>query len=221
VRTFCILAGLLLIGSFNQKSEQREEGPTIRSFTSTLESVMSCPRVEHYCKFDKQPILKTIAQGPGRVTYRYLVDAGRILGEGPSVTWNLEAAKVGQYKVTVVVGNEKGQQASSTLAVNVELCTECYTRESPCPTILVACPAKIGKGKLIPFDVTVTGFPPTEPISYSWTTYGGKIVKGKHAKKMAVQPSGFRFETITATVSVGGYHPFCAVEASCTTSVKE
>lgn len=182
---------------------------------------MSCPRADLYCKFDKQPVIRTNAHGPGRLTYKYSVEAGEILGEGPTVTWNLEGVKVGQYKVTVVVENEKGQQPSRTLTVNVELCTECITRESPCPTIFVACPSEVEQRKLIPFEVTLTGPPPTEPISYSWTTYGGKIVKGKHASKMEVQPSGFRFETITATVSVGGYHPSCTVEASCTTSVKD
>ena len=217
----CIVVGFLLIGSLNRKSEKREEGPTITSFTSTLESVMSCPHVDHSCKVGKQPLLKTIAHGPGRLTYRYSVEAGEILGEGPAVTWKLEGAKVGQYEVTVVVENEKGQRASGTLIVNVELCTECYIAEPPCPTIFVACPAQIGKGKLIPFYVTVTGRPPTEPISYSWTTYGGRVVKGKHARKMAVQPSGFPFETITATVSVGGYHTSCTLEASCTASVKD
>jgi hypothetical protein len=220
VRAFCILVGLLLIGSFNQQPEQREEGPTIKSFTSTQESVWSCPPGQH-CKFDNQPILRTTPQGPGSLKYKYSAEAGEILGEGPTVTWNLEWAKVGRYNVTVVIENEKGQQASRTLSVDVGQCTECYVRVVPCPTIFVTCPAEIEKGKLIPFEVTVMGPSPTEPISYSWTTYGGKIAEGKHASKMAVQPAGFPFETITATVSVGGYHPSCAVQASCTASVKE
>lgn len=221
MRAFCILVGLLLIGSFNQEPEKRDEGPTITSFTSTQESVWSCPRVDHTCRFDEQLLLRTSAQGLGPLTYRYSVEAGEILGEGYTVTWNLKGAKVGRYSVTVVVENEKGQQASRTLTVNVELCTECYIAVVPCPTIFVTCPAEIGKGKLIPFEVTVTGPSPLEPISYTWTTYGGKIAEGKHASKMAAQPAGFPFETITATVSVGGYDRSCFVEASCTTSVKD
>ena len=133
MRAFCILVGLLLIGSFNQEPRDKQEGHIIKSFTSTRRAVIKCPSFHEFCEFDRRPILNTTAEDPdqGRLTYRYLVETGKIIGEGPAVIWNLEGAKVGEYKVTVVVENEKRQRASKTLTVRVEVCTSCDPPRPP------------------------------------------------------------------------------------------
>jgi len=155
------------------------------------------------------------------LTYSYSVTAGKIEGEGAQVTWDLRDAANGQYTATVSVKNKSGSSADATLTVTIADCGSCDPPPPPCPTITVECPSEVEKGKPITFTANVKGDSLLGDASYEWWASSGKIVKGQSEKKMTLEPAGFPFETITVTVSVGGFDPSCTgTQASCTISIK-
>jgi hypothetical protein len=165
--------------------------------------------------------LNTTVEETGPLTYAYTVSAGKIEGTGPAVIWNLGYVPIGEHSATVSVTNVKKGLATATLTVRIIECGSCDPPPPPCPTITVECPSEVEKGKPISFTANIKGDPLLDDASYEWWASSGKIVKGKSEKKMTLEPSGFPFETITVTVSVGGFDPSCTgTEASCTISIK-
>ena len=159
------------------------------------------------------------------LTFSYKVTAGKIEGEGTQVIWDLHDAANGQYTATVWVKNKSGVSAKATLTVTIADCSSCDPPSvfgiSECPKVIVDCPSEIESGKLITFRAKVSGSKPRTEVSYLWSTDAGRIVDGKFDKKMTLDLLRFPFEKVTAKVSVGGYHPSCICEASCTTKIKE
>lgn len=223
--------GLMVTAGIQQKKETEQrrhnQSPKIQSFTSSSRTVIHCPRVFGFaCSVvsDNEVRLNTTVENPRntRLTYAYVVTGGRIVGEGPSVFWNLEDAPLGQHTATVSVENQNRERAVAAVTIDYVECTSCDPPPPPCPMVTVDCPSEIEKGKLVDFVATVTGGGPDMRPSYTWTTNAGKIVSGKYERKLTVDLLGFPFEKVTATLSAGGADPSCTgTTVSCTTTIKQ
>jgi hypothetical protein len=160
--------------------------------------------------------------GGDALIYNYKVSAGKIEGEGAQVIWDLSDAVNGEYTATVSVKNKSGPSTTATLTVTKADCGSCDPPPPPCPTVTVECPAEVTRDKLVEFVATVENVDPRLTPSYRWSTSSGKIVRGENEKRLTVELTGFPFETVTATVSIGGADPSCTgTEASCTTTIKQ
>ena len=200
---------------------------SIKSFTATESTVVLCPFGSSW--INNVTTLRThVSDGSpaDSLSYTYIVPVGVIEGSGPTVFWNLERQPPGKYEAIVVVEDRKGNKARATVTINAIPSGACDPPPPPCPTITVECPSEVEKGKPISFTANIKGDPVLDSLlgdaSYEWFTSSGKIVKGKSEKKMTLEPAGFPFETITVTVSVGGFDPSCTgTQASCTISIKK
>jgi hypothetical protein len=69
---------------------------------SQTEIVLNCPASDESCPNNKIIEVKTIAvdSGDGGVKYVYIISAGKIIGEGANVEWDLSDAKPGSYTIT-------------------------------------------------------------------------------------------------------------------------
>jgi len=195
----------------------------IKSFTASTSTVELCP----FSRWMNRTTLTTdlAERSAESLSYSYVVPVGKIEGSGPTVVWNLDRQPPGTYQAAVSVEDRKGYKAQATLTINAVVSTACDPPPPPCPTITVECPSEVEKGNPITFTANVKGDPILDPLlgdaSYEWWASSGRIVKGQTEKKMTLEPAGLPFETITVTVSVGGFDPSCtATQASCTISVK-
>jgi len=98
-----------------------------------------------------------------------------------------------------------------------QLCQRCFTRESPCPTIMVSCPDNAKSNQSLTFQADVSGGDPTVKVTYTWTVTVGKISGGQGTSMITIDVSDVTRESITATVSIGGLDAACPNTASCTT----
>jgi hypothetical protein len=144
------------------------------------------------------------------------VTAGRLSGEGHRVTWNLNGVAPGTYTATVEVNDGNQHTTNATTSVTVATCSDCVTWESPCPTISVSCPSRADSKALMVFEATVSGGYTELKTTYTWSVTAGKIISGQGTTKITVDASNLAGQSITATVTVGGYDPRCAGNtASC------
>ena len=211
-------------GQKRRTTRKQSEPPIIVSFNSSSNSISFCRFNSSVCAVnDGRLTLTTTAQDlqSEALIFSYKVTAGKIEGEGSQVIWDLNDAANGQYTATVSVKNKSGVSANATLTVTIADCGSCDPPPPPCPTVTVECPSEVTKSKLIEFIATVKGGDPNMTPSYRWWTSSGKIIRGENEKRLTVELTGFPFETVTATVSIGGADPSCIAEASCTTTIKK
>lgn len=149
--------------------------------------------------------------------YTYSVTGGRIIGEGPNVTWDLAGAQPGTYTATVEVDDGCGCISYSSATVTV---AECVC-ELPCPIVSVTCPDSVNDtpDAAVTFTANVSGGDPNVSPTYNWSVSAGEIIDGQGTPSITVRVAGLGGQSVTATVNVGGYPPECATSASCTTSV--
>ncbi len=143
--------------------------------------------------------------------YTYTTTAGRIIGEGPNVTWDLSGSQPGTYKVTVEVDDGLGLVAFSSTTVTVAECAVCLPS---CPTITIDCPTQfIEPGETGTVSVNVSGVAPNQNLTYKWSVNGGTIISGQGTSSITLTPTAG--QTTTATVDIGGLPPECEHTRSC------
>ena len=219
-----LLLGVVPSGQKSKTTRFEKKPLIITAFTSTTNTISYCPFSRMMCDPSLRVILNTQVQNSQKrgLTYFYSVSSGTVDGSGPAVTWDLNGALIGHHTATVSVRDARGQIASATLEVKIVECSICHPPPPPCPVVTVSCPSEIEKGKPITFTANIKGDSLLGDASYEWWISSGKIVKGQFEKIMSLEPSGFPFETITATVSVRGFDPSCTgTQASCTISIKD
>ena len=228
---FTVVAFILGVAPSSQnirKQGDQKNQLSILAFKSSVNTISHCPFAPLSCDpTGKRINLNTTVQNTKKraLTYTYKVSAGTIDGQGAAVIWDLNGALIGLHTATVSISDGKGGTANASLEVRIVECTACDAPPPPCPVVTVTCPSEIENRKPITFTANVKGDPVLEPLlgdaSYEWWASSGKIVKGQSEKKMTLEPAGFPFETITVTVSVGGFDPSCTgTQASCTISIK-
>ena len=196
--------------------------PPVIDLTSSSSSIAVCPLGQHSespsCSSSGEVTLIASVASPqnNELLFTWDVTAGRLSSEGRKVTWNLNGVKPGTYTATVEVNDGNQHTANASLSVTVAACTDCGTWESPCPTIWVSCPSGADSKLPLVFDATVSGGYTDMKPTYTWSVTAGKITSGQGTTKITVDTSNLGGQSITATVTVGGYDPRCINTASCT-----
>ena len=151
--------------------------------------------------------------------YTWSTTGGRVTGDGPNATLDLTGAAPGTYTVTVEVDDGCGCVAFDSKTVTVTRCECEVIPPPPCPTVSVSCPDTVTVGTPMTFTASVTGGDPNVTPTYNWTVSAGTISSGQGTSTITVDTTGTGGQSITATVTVGGYPPPCSVSSSCTTSI--
>ena len=76
---------------------------------SQTEIILNCPASDESCSNNKIIEVKTVAVDNGDNKYVYTVSAGKIIGEGANVEWDLSDIKPGSYTITAKVKKAKGK----------------------------------------------------------------------------------------------------------------
>ena len=189
--------------------------PLTLSLIADANSVSACadggaPRVK----------LTANAVSPGGypIKYKWTTESGVISGEGPVVSWNLAGLKPGYHKASLdiqSVGAEGSCQAFSSITVVVN---PCPVVQPVCPAIEISCPTAITRNQPVTFTSTYTGGVPANitPV-YNWSVSAGRIIEGQGTNTIKVDTSELGGQTVTATLSMGGYNLECS--ASCTIGI--
>jgi hypothetical protein len=199
----------------SQKTQQQKNAPpSIASFTSSTVVLDLCPFVPDYyiVKLDAK------ASDPDGdvLTYSYVVTGGSVIGDGPTVDWDLRKT-VGKQKAVVEVTDNHGAKTSS--AVEVSVVPKTSGCDFPCTTLEVACPASVIGGETVTFEVRVGGDLPGK-LTYLWFDSNGKRIPGQ-GPELKIKARGARGDVIKATVEVLGLDPACSQRASCESKIEK
>lgn len=223
-----ILAVCLSCFGLNQQGSKRRSGrPTITQIVvlaKASHSLVKLPPSPDLVPLNCEPTeskvrLKAIATAPrgGPLNFTWQVPVGRLIGNGLEATWDLSGVKEERtYTATVEASDRDKHTAKSSVTVTVVICPGWRPCPPPCPTISVSCPSSLEPKTSITFEASVAGGPTEITPTYKWSLSAGKIISGQATSKITVDVSGLSDESITATVSVGGFDPACATVASCT-----
>jgi hypothetical protein len=174
-----------------------------------------------YDKPQVELVVKATDPDGDELQYEYSTSEGTISGKGKSVTWDLNDALRGQHVVHVTVTDGKGGKVEARLTVTTVDGGSCDPPPPPCPVLKVSCPDELDKSKPFIFSALIEGDTPRyDPPTYHWKLNAGRIVKGQNEFEIEATTTGANgFDSITATVEVGGYDPSCLMTASCTTRI--
>jgi hypothetical protein len=151
----------------------------------------------------------------GDLLFTWQVPVGRLIGEGGrEVTWDLSDVQEGTHTATVEVSDRHKHTATGSATVTVVVCPG-FHPVLPCPTVSVSCPSTVESKASITFEATIAGGDVEIKPTYKWSLSTGKIISGQGTSKITIDVSGLSDESVTATVSVGGFHPNCSTVASC------
>ncbi len=215
--------GQFFIGHRNARAPEvlPNQPPVVNSFTANPSSVTVCARDASLAvPANSQVQLTANASDPDGDTllYTYSVTGGRIVGEGPNVSWDLSGVTPGTYTSTVEVNDGCGCVAFSSTTVNVADCP--VPQPTACPTVTVSCPTELtAVGTPITFTANVSGDTGGATPTYNWTVSAGTITGGQNTPSITVDTAGQAGQSITATVNVGGLAASCPASASCTSQV--
>lgn len=200
--------------------------PNVTNLTvSDNEITLPCPpgnsSASGGCNDSTSVTVNTTAVDPeGDVlTYNYTVSAGRIVGTGATVSWDLSGVTPGSYTITAGVDDGCGICGKTmTQTVNVVNCPDCKVICS-CPTISVNGPAGLTEpGGTMTFTANVSGGSQDQQITYNWTVSAGEITSGQGTPSITVRaPSDENGGNVTATLEIGGVQADCG----CVTNASE
>jgi hypothetical protein len=194
---------------------------TLSSSTITLGCQPGYHSTSGGCADSTSVTVNTTAVDPeGDVlTYNYTVSAGRVVGSGASVSWDLSGVAPGSYTITAGVDDGCGICGKTmTQTVNVVTCPDCV-QNCNCPTVSVSGPAGItAPGGTMTFTANVSGGSQDQPITYNWTVDNGTIESGQGTPSIVVRvPSENPPTNITASLDIGGTPTAC----NCPTHAQE
>jgi hypothetical protein len=149
------------------------------------------------------------------------VPIGRLIEKSRKVIWDLKGVKEGTYTATVEASDKHRNTGSGSITVTVVVCPGWLPDPPPCPTISVACRSRVDPKEPITFEATVAGGDSDIKPTYKWSLSAGKIINGQATRKISVDASRLKKESITAKVKVGGAQPSCNNVASCTVELGE
>lgn len=144
----------------------------------------------------------TSVENPGNevLTYQHTVSAGRIVGQGANVTWDLSGVRPGTYTITSAVDNGCGY-CGKTVTETVEV-VECNCEPiCSCPSLGITGGGVVNPGESLFFTANVSGGTCSN-VSFRWNVSNGSIVSGQGTASIAV--SAEPGESVTATVEISG-----------------
>jgi hypothetical protein len=80
--------------------------------------------------------------------------------------------------------------------------------------VAIVCPDRVVLGEPLTFSSTVTGGSGNITPVYNWTVSAGSIIEGQGTSTIRVDTNGLAGQSLTATLSMGGYTLDCS--ATCT-----
>jgi len=207
------LAGLLTLATV--ASAQTKVRVEAREFTPPNLSLLAEPRVITACEGSSSAIVQLNARATSNypISYRWTSNAGRISGDGATVTWDLSGLQPGYYKAYVAVDTGSGDEACQAFASTAILVNRCAPPPPACPGVGIACPDRVVVNEPLTFRSTVSGGSNVRQ-TYNWIVSAGHILDGQGTDTINVDTTGLAGQSITATLSMGGYNLDCS--ATCT-----
>ena len=213
---------LAVLSAAEQKPRRpRNPPPAIDSFSSSVTTIPVCEFSQVFAKPEVDLFVKATDPDGDALHYEYSTKGGTISGKGSSVIWDLHNVLRGPHEVRVTVTDGKGGKAEAALTVTTIDSGSCDPPPPPCPVVNVSCPEELEKSKPFLFAAVIEGQAKTDqPPSFRWKLNAGRIVKGQYDREMQATTTGaIGFDSITATVEVGGFDPSCFTSGSCTTKI--
>jgi hypothetical protein len=140
---------------------------------------------------------------------------GRLDGDGEAVTWDLSSVAPGKYRAYVDIDTGSGDDACQAFGSTTVVVTRCPPTPPVCPNVSIICPENPELGQILTFRSNVTGGTPGVAPIYNWTVSAGTIVDGQGTDTIRVDTSGvYGGQTITASLSMGGYTLDCSATCS-------
>jgi hypothetical protein len=147
---------------------------------------------------------KISANNENDLTYYYSVSAGKIIGNGSDVIWDLSKTYSGRYSITVGIGKDFVISGKTlTKYITIENCT-CHP-PCLCPTNLkITGPTKsIKEGELIIFSASVDFDDKDSSLNYDWKVSNGEIIEGLNTNQIIVKTNKKSADKkVTATLEV-------------------
>ena len=185
------------------------------SYSPPMVTLTSDPSLINACEGDSaavQLIAKATSPNGNSIRYSWKVTEGSIDGEGPTVTWNLKGVRPGQYKAYLVINTGNGDEVCEVFA-NTIVKVSC-TPKPTCPNVSLICPDRIEAGQPVTFASTLTGGTGNVSRLYNWTVSAGRIIEGQGTSSIRVETTGLEGQTLTASLSMGGYEADCSASCS-------
>lgn len=144
------------------------------------------------------------------IRYTWSTNAGRIVGEGPVVTWDMAGVSPGYYKAFVEIVTGDSDSACQAFTSRSILVNPCPAPRPVCPNVSVTCPTTVVLDQPITFSSNVIGGVPASANIYNWTVSAGTIIEGQGTPTIKVDTTGLAGETIRATLTMGGLPLNCS-----------
>lgn len=218
-RRIGLLLPIALVGLFvfaTAASAQKKVRVESRAFTPPNLSLSAEPRVITVCEGSGGAMVHLNARATSNypISYRWTSNGGRISGDGDSVTWDLSGLAPGYYKAYVDIDTGSGDEACQAFAATSVLVKRCLPPQPTCPNVAIECPDKVVLGEPLTFRSAVTGGSGNVRQTYNWTVSAGSIIDGQGTDTIHVDTSGLAGQSVTATLTMGGYNLDCS--ATCT-----
>jgi hypothetical protein len=197
-----------------QDNQTVNYAPPSLSLTAESTKVSACPVAG-----GPQVKLNARASSPGGhpIAYRWSASQGRIVGDGPVVTWDLSGVAPGTHKAFVEIQTgPAGNYCEAFSSTNV-LVMPCPPPRPVCPDVSIICPTDIVPDQPLTFSSNVSGGSPSVTPIYNWTVSAGTIIEGQGTPTIKVDTTGLAGQTVRATLSMGGYTLDCS--ASCAVQI--
>jgi hypothetical protein len=206
------LVGLFLFAS--TASAQRERREAV-AFTPPNLSLVADQQVITVCDGAGPAVVRLNARATSSypISYRWAANAGRIEGDGATVTWDLSGAQPGRYRANVDIDTGSGDELCQAFSSTTVLVKRCPPPVAVCPNVVVHCPPNVVLGEPVTFTSSVSGGSTTTTPVYNWTVSAGSIIEGQGTSSIRVNTTGLAGQTLTATLSMDGYGLECS--ASC------
>lgn len=163
--------------------------------------------------------LNARASSPGGspIRYHWTTNGGRILGDGPTVVWDLSSVASGYYKASLQIETSGNDEECEAFASSNVLVNPCPPPKPVCPSVQVSCPPYVAIDQPLTFSSNVTGGTNVGTAIYNWTVSAGTIIEGQGTPTIKVDTTGLAGQTVKATLSMGGYPLDCS--DSCTVQI--
>jgi hypothetical protein len=215
IKWFLPIALLGLLALASSAFAQKVRRDTV-AFTPPNLSLTADPQVVTACEGGGAAIVHLNARATSNypVRYRWTTNGGHINGDGPTVNWDVSGLQPGYYRAYVDIDTGSGNAACEAFSSTSVLVNRCQPPPPVCPNVTIECPDRVELNQPLTFRSTVTGGSANVVPVYNWTVSAGRIIDGQGTSTIHVDTTGLAGQTVTATLSVGGYNLDCTATCS-------
>jgi len=210
---FALAAVCLIPGETSAQPRRDRDRETFINSSPSL-SLTSDTSVVTGCSEGNGPRVRLNARAstPGGfpIRYHWTTNGGRIVGDGPSVVWDLSSVTSGYYKTSLQIETGGNEELCEAFASTNVLVNPCPPPKSVCPSVQVSCPQYVTIDQPLTFTSNVTGGTNVGTAIYNWIVSAGTIIEGQGTPTIKVDTTGLAGQTVRATLSMGGYPLDCS-----------